>query len=113
MWMTVSEHRFAVRLVDNAAARAFATRMPLTLEMKELNGNEKYADLPKALPADASRPGTIQSGDLMLYGTATLVIFYETFRSSYSYTRLGRVSDPGGLPQVLGRHDVRVVFSLD
>lgn len=113
MWMTVGERRFAITLADNAAARAFATQLPLTLDMSELNGNEKHASLPKALPANASRPGTIRNGDLMLYGTDTLVVFYLTFSSSYSYTRLGRVDDSDGLAQALGRRGVRVVFSKD
>ncbi len=113
MWMTVGERRFAITLTDNAAARAFAAQLPLTLDMSELNGNEKHADLPKALPANASRPGTIRNGDLMLYGTNTLVVFYATFNSSYSYTRLGRVDDPADLPQALGRRGVRVVFFRD
>jgi hypothetical protein len=111
MWMTVGERRFAVTLTDNDAARAFAAQLPLTLDMSELNGNEKHADLPKPLPANASRPGTIRNGDLMLYGADTLVVFYLTFQSSYSYTRLGRVDDPSDLPQALGPRAVRVVFS--
>ena len=113
MWMTVGERRFAMSLADNAAARAFAARLPLTLDMSELNGNEKHAELPEVLPANASRPGTIRNGDLMLYGTNTLVVFYATFNSSYSYSRLGRVDDPAGLSQALGRRSVRVVFSSD
>ena len=75
MWMTVGERRFAVTLTDNVAARAFAAQLPLTLDMSELNGNEKHADLPKPLPANANRPGTIRNGDLMLYGADTLVVF--------------------------------------
>ena len=94
MWMTVGERRFAITLTDNAAARAFAAQLPLTLDMSELNGNEKHAELPKALPTNASRPGTIRNGDLMLYGSNTLVVFYLTFDSSYSYTRLGRRGRP-------------------
>ena len=113
MWMTVGDRRFAVTLTDDAAARAFAARLPLTLDMSELNGNEKHADLPDALLANASRPGTIRNGDLMLYGTNTVVVFYATFNSSYAYTRIGRVDDPAGLPQALGRRGVRVVFSRD
>lgn len=113
MWMTVGERRFAITLADTAAARAFVDRLPLTLDMAELNGNEKHADLPRALPTHAARPGTIQNGDLMLYGSSTVVIFYKTFRSSYSYTRLGRVDDPNGLSQVLGTRNSRVVFSAN
>lgn len=113
MWMTVGERRFAITLTDNAAARAWAAQLPLRLDMSELNGNEKHARLPKALPANASRPGTIRSGDVMLYGTDTLVVFYATFDSSYSYTPLGRLDDPADLPDVLGPRDVTVVFSND
>src|SRR5687768_14205731 len=43
MWMTIGERRFSVTLADTGAARAFATRLPLTLDMAELNGNEKHA----------------------------------------------------------------------
>ena len=111
MWMTVGEQRFAITLADNAAARTFVTLLPLTLEMSDLNSNEKYASLPGALPANASKPGTIHAGDLMLYGTDTLVVFYSTFESTYAYTRLGRVDDNASLAQVLGRHAVNVMFS--
>ena len=111
MWMTIAERRFAITLTDNEAARAFAAMLPLALDMPDLNGNEKHVSLPKALPANASRPGTIRNGDLMLYGSRTLVLFYLTFSSSYSYTRLGRVDDPAGLAQALGRSGVRVEFS--
>ena len=113
MWMTVGERRFAITLSDNAAARAFAAQLPLTLDLSELNGNEKHAELPKALPANASRPRTIRSGDLMLYGTNTLVVFYLTFNSSYSYTLLGRVDDHTDLAQAVGPRGIWVVFSKD
>ena len=113
MWMTVGQHRFAITLNDDPTARAFATQLPMTLNMAELNGNEKHAHLPKTLPTNPIRPGAIRNGDLMLYGPDTLVIFYLAFESSYSYTRLGRVDDPAGLAQALGRRDVRVIFSKD
>ena len=113
MWMTVGERRFAITPADTEAARVFAAMLPLTLDMEELNGNEKKKELPKALPADTYRPGTIRNGDLMLYGARTLVLFYMTFDSSYSYTRLGRVDDPTGLEQALGQRGVRVIFSKD
>lgn len=111
MWMSIGEQRFAITPADTEAARAFAALLPLSIEMAELNGNEKHAELPKALPANASRPGTIRNGDLMLYGSRTLVVFYLGFESSYSYTRLGRVDDPAGLARALGSGAVRITFS--
>ena len=45
MWMTVGDQRFAIRLADTAAGRAFAAQLPLTLDMRDLNRNEKYAEL--------------------------------------------------------------------
>lgn len=113
MWMTIGERRFAITLADNAATRAFAAQLPLTTDMAELNGNEKHVELPRALPASASKPGVIRNGDLMLYGTTTLVVFYATFNSSYAYTRLGCVDDPADLPQMLGPQGVRVVLSRE
>lgn len=111
MWMTVGERRFAITLTNTPAARAFAAQLPLTLDMADLNGNEKHAELPQALPVNATRPGTIHHGDLMLYGATTLVVFYLTFDSSYSYTRLGRVDDAESLAQALGQRAARINFS--
>lgn len=108
--ITVGETTFAATLEDNAAGRAFAALLPMTVEMKELNGNEKYYYLNGSLPPDASRPGTIRTGDLMLYGSDCVVLFYETFSSSYSYTRLGRIDDPSGFAAAVGPGSITVTF---
>lgn len=100
----------AVTLADNASAHAFALRLPLTLRMEELNGNEKYAYIESALPTDSARPGTIRAGDLMLFGSDCLVLFYETFSSQYAYTRLGRLDDPASLAAAVGAGSVTVTF---
>ena len=85
----------------------------MTLEMIELNDNEKYVRLPSSLPANASNPGTIQAGDLMLYGSNTLVLFYESFSTSYTYTKIGRIDDASGLAAALGTGNVKVSFELE
>ncbi|ODV42916.1 hypothetical protein AWV79_22485 [Cupriavidus sp. UYMMa02A] len=110
VWMTIDNHRFAITLTDSPAARQFAALLPLTLDMTELNGNEKYAQLPTTLPTNANRPGTIHNGDLLLYGSDTVVVFYLTFHSTYSYTPLGRVDDPAGLAKALGPRGVELYF---
>ena len=111
MWMTIGERRFAITLADTEAAHAFAAMLPLTIDMPDLNSNEKHAELAEALPTRTVRPGTIRSGDLMLYGSRTLVLFYLSFDSVYSYTRLGRLDNPADLQQVLGKGTVRITFS--
>ncbi|MCW5912165.1 MAG: hypothetical protein KIT62_13915 [Cyclobacteriaceae bacterium] len=108
----VNTQTFTATLLDNNTAKAFEEMLPLTINMAELNENEKYYDLPNSLPANSSNPGTIQNGDLMLYGTRTLVLFYKTFSTSYSYTRLGKVDDVTGLASALGSGNVSVTFEL-
>ena len=82
------------------------------MQMSELNGNEKYYYLDDSLPTETYRPGTIQAGDLMLYGSSCVVLFYETFSSGYNYTRLGRIDDPEGLDEAVGSGDVGVRLEM-
>jgi hypothetical protein len=113
MKLKIGNSTFTVTLYDNATATAFKSLLPLTVHMVELNGNEKYADLSRTLPINASKPGNIQNGDLMLYDSSTVVLFYKTFPTSYSYTKLGRVDDATGLVAALGVGNVTVMFELD
>jgi hypothetical protein len=109
----VGSQTFIATLAENSAATTLASMLPLTLEMGDLNRNEKFAQLPQNLPTNASNPGSIRNGDLMLWGANTFVIFYETFSTSYPYTRLGKIDDPAGLKAALGSGDVTVTFKLE
>ena len=113
MKIKIGNSTFTATLYDNATATAFKSLLPLTVSMNELNANEKYADLSRNLPTSAANPGTIQNGDLMLYGSSTLVLFYKTFSTSYSYTKLGRIDDVSGLVAALGTGNVLVSFELE
>lgn len=106
----IGQSTFTCLLEDNAASRAFVDMLPLRLNMTELNGNEKYSSLGRDLPTSTIRPGTIHTGDLMLWGSSTVVLFYETFSSSYSYTRLGRIENAEGLAEAVGKGNVTVYF---
>lgn len=108
--ITVNSKTFTATLLDNNSAKAFKEMLPLTIYMTELNGNEKYYDMPNSLPTNSTNPGTIKNGDLMLYGSKTLVLFYKTFSTSYNYTKLGSIDDVTGLASVLGSENVTVTF---
>ena len=109
----VGSANFTATLADNATAKAFKALLPMTVGMSEHAGNEKYYDLPNALPTGSFNPGTIQNGDIMLYGSRTLVLFYKTFSSSYSYTRIGKIDNPSGLETALGTGNITVTLELE
>ena len=108
----IGDRAFGATLSDNATAAAFKKLLPLSITMTELNGNEKFARLPGTVPAQASTPSSIQTGDLMLYGSSTLVLFYRSFSTTYSYTKIGRIDDPAGLEVALGSGNVAVTFEV-
>lgn len=109
--LTMGEAVFTVQLYDNPASRAFWEQLPLTLSMNELNGNEKYHYLPQSFPTQPQVPEQIHAGDLMLFGSDCLVLFYQTFSTSYSYTPLGRVENISGLAEAVGSGSVTVQFT--
>lgn len=106
----IGNKEFAATLYDNETAKAFKSMLPMTLNMSELNGNEKYYYLSDSLPTKTERVGTINAGDIMLYGGNCVVLFYETFNTSYSYTKIGHIDDVTGLKEAVGRGSVTVKF---
>ena len=99
---------FTAKVEDTATGRAFMEKLPLTLDMAELNGNEKYR-YGVTLPTAAEYCDTIAPGDLMLYGSNCLVLFYGA-AGGYSYTRVGKLVSTDGLAEALGTGTATVTF---
>lgn len=110
--VTVNGTMFSGTLDDTEAARALVKLLPLETGMSELNGNEKYAYLDEALPTAPERVGSIEAGDIMLFGSDCLVLFYEGFSTNYSYTRVGRLDDASGIVEAAGPGAAEVRFEL-
>lgn len=111
MIITVDGTEFSVILNRSAAAQALYRQLPSTLEMTETNGNEKFYMFPAKLPTEEQEVGSVKSGDLMLYGSDCLVLFYDSFQTSYKYTPLGKIDDASGLKEALGNGNVTVTFT--
>ena len=89
------------------------SKLPLKMKRNELNGNEKYYNLDYSLPTTSVKPEKINTGDIMLYTSNCLVIFYDTFNTNYSYTKIGYIEDLNGLKEVLGNDSVEVEITLE
>ena len=113
MTVEVNGQKFEAELYDNDTADAFKEMLPITFSMNEHNGNEKYIYMDQSLPSASEKIGSIQNGDIMLFGSDCLVVFYESFQTSYTYTRIGYIKNPDGLTSALGSGNVEVSFYLE
>ena len=111
MTITINGKKFTAVLYDNKTADELYSRLPLELDMNEMNGNEKYYDLSESLTTDSRLAGHISKGDIKLYGDNCLVLFYDSFSSGYSYTDIGYIKNTDGLEDALGNGNVTVRFS--
>jgi hypothetical protein len=110
MHVVIKTRTFQVELEANTTVDALKSLLPMKLQMEDLNANEKFCYLNKALPTSSVHPQKIHAGDIMLYGNNCIVIFYKTFTTSYAYTKIGRVKNLEGLEGILGKEDVDVEF---
>ena len=101
----------AGEIKNSKTGKAFFGKLALTLEMSELNGNEKYCyglELPRA----DKHYDSIAAGDLMLYSGNCVVLFYGS-AGGYSYTRIGKLTSTAGLKDALGTGSISVSFTRE
>ena len=89
-------------LATNAAA--------MQIFVKDLSGKTITLEVePGDSIENASHCDAIAAGDLMLYGSDCLVLFYGA-AGGYSYTRIGRLVSTDGLSDALGSGEATVTF---
>ena len=91
--VVIYEKKYNVILEDNKTVQEFINLLPKEFDMEDLNENEKYIYLDKTLPTNSYNPKHIEKGDIMLYGNNCLVVFYKSFDTSYSYTKIGHIEN--------------------
>ena len=112
MNIAVNDSGFTATLAENAAVDALVDWMeegPITLELSDYADFEKVGPLGRSLPASDSQT-TTQAGDIVLYQSNQIVLFYGS--NSWSYTQLGSIDDLTGWEDALGSGDVTVTLSL-
>ena len=89
----IDEKEYTINLEDNETAKSLVNLLPQEFIMSELNGNEKYVNLDNELPTNETNIKRINKGDVMLYGNNCLVIFYKSFDTTFSYTKIGHIDN--------------------
>ncbi len=89
----INNKKYSATIEDNETVKEFLNLLPQEFNMEELNKNEKYVYMNYSLTTNSTNPKHITAGDIMLYGNNCLVIFYKSFDTSYSYTKLGHIDN--------------------
>lgn len=102
-------------LAVNDATKSLAEKLadgPITITMNNYGGFEKVGALPWSLPT-ADKQITTEPGDIMLYNSNNIVIFYG--RNSWAYTPLGvlETSDSSEISSFVGNGSKLVTISLE
>ncbi len=89
----INDKEYTLNLENNKTAQEFIDLLPLKFTMSELNGNEKYVYMDNSLTTNSYNPKHIEKGDVMLFGDNCLVLFYKSFDTGYSYTKIGHIDN--------------------
>ena len=107
----IGKKTFKATLYNNKTSSALLKKFPLSCKMSELNGNEKYKYLLSELPTNKKKVKRIKAGDIMLYGSDCLVVFYKSHKTSYKYTKVGHINNTSGLKKAVGKGKVKMKFT--
>lgn len=108
----VGSRKFSATLCQNSSAKAFKEMLPINLQMDDLHGNEKYHYFSQSLPTNSEQVRSIKTGDLMLFGSNCLVLFYKNFSTTYSYSRIATLDNLNEFTKAVGKKGVQVSFKL-
>ena len=89
--ITVSGKSLPVKIEDNVATKALVAALrdaSITYEAHDYGGFEKVGGIGRTLPSGDSHI-TTQPGDVILYASDQIVMFYGS--NSWSYTRIGKI----------------------
>ena len=108
-YIKINDKEFEFEFKDTEVANQIKSKLPFTVKMANLNGNEVYYQFSdESFTPNHKAVGTINMGDIYLYQSNYLVLFYKTFTTSYSYTEIGKLKDATGLDTIIGSSDIEI-----
>ncbi len=107
-YIEIGEKKFPFKFKNTNTANEIKSKIPFTIQMTNLNGNEVYYYFSETFTTDIKSVGTINIGDIYLYQNNCLVLFYKTFTTTYSYTTVGSITNTEGLADAIGSGSVTV-----
>ena len=108
-YIKINNKEFEFEFKDTEVANQIKSKLPFTVKMTNLNGNEVYYQFSsESFTRNEKSVKTINMGDIYLYQSNYLVLFYKTFSTSYSYSEIGKLKDASGLDTTIGSSDVDV-----
>lgn len=108
----INGQTFEAEFRDNETARQFMKMLPLQLEMEDLHDNEKFYYFSDGFDTSDEKLEEVHEGDLLIYDSKCLVLFYESFETNYRYTLLGKITDVDGLKEALGSGTAVISFQV-
>ena len=115
MKMSINGTAVDVSWENNASVKELAKMAgngPVTIETEPYGGFEQVGSIGATLPSSDTNIKT-KAGDIMLYTSSQMVIFYGS--NSWAYTRLGRITDKSDseLRELLGGDGVTVTITAE
>ena len=93
MKITINDNDYEVILENNETVKELVNKLPFKITMEDLNNNEKYYYFSESFSNAPINISKIEIGDIMLYGNNCLVIFYDNFKTTYKYTKIGKIKN--------------------
>ena len=114
MRMSINGTPVAVAWENNASVAALRelAREGLAIRMSMYGGFEQVGPIGQRLPSQDVQT-TTSSGDIVLYPSDQLVVFYGS--NSWAYTRLGHITDQSAeqMRELLGNGDVTITLNME
>ena len=115
MKMSINGTAVDVSWDNNASVKELAKMAgngPVSIETEPYGGFEQVGSIGATLPSSDTNIKT-KAGDIMLYTSSQMVIFYGS--NSWAYTRLGRITDKSDseLRELLGGDGVTVTITAE